>query len=86
MPLAPLSPAPLRPALPTCRPSPPPLPRAAPQLLFSGGWDHTVLMWDLRLGRAVRSFSGPYVCGGDGLDVRGEQVRRNNGILPSSFC
>jgi hypothetical protein len=45
------------------------------QILVSGGWDRTVNMWDLRVHRAARSFSGPYICGGDNLDIRGEEVR-----------
>ncbi len=41
---------------------------------MSGGWDRTVNIWDLRLARAVRSVAGPYICGGDNLDIRGNEV------------
>lgn len=42
-------------------------------LLLSGGWDNQVLMWDMRVGQAVRSIYGPHLCG-DALDVRGDRV------------
>ena len=32
----------------------------------SGGWDNTVILWDIRSGSVVRSFFGPSICG-DGL-------------------
>jgi WD40 repeat protein len=32
-------------------------------MLLSGGWDNNVKIWDLRMGAAVRSIYGPYVCG-----------------------
>jgi len=44
-----------------------------PNVLVSGGWDHTVLIWDLRVRRSVRSIYGPYVCG-DSLDVKGDTI------------
>ncbi|KXZ46999.1 hypothetical protein GPECTOR_39g493 [Gonium pectorale] len=40
-----------------------------PQVLLSGGWDNRVLVWDLRVHRAVRSISGPHICG-DAIDVQ----------------
>lgn len=43
------------------------------QVLLSGGWDRTVQIWDIRVGKSVRSIFGPYVCG-DALDVRGNKV------------
>jgi COMPASS component SWD3 len=36
----------------------------------SGGWDHTLQIWDVRVNRSVRSIYGPYVCG-DSIDVHG---------------
>jgi len=44
---------------------------AAADVLYSGGWDMTVQVWDRRAGPgSVRSLFGPYLCG-DALDVRG---------------
>ena len=37
-------------------------------MLVSGGWDHTVLLWDLRTGLVERSWLGPKIWG-DTLDV-----------------
>lgn len=37
-------------------------------LLVSGGWDNTLLIWDLRSGKAVRSIFGPHICG-DSIDL-----------------
>jgi COMPASS component SWD3 len=37
-------------------------------LLVSGGWDKTVLVWDIRTGEAVKSIFGPYI-GGESLDI-----------------
>jgi WD40 repeat protein len=37
-------------------------------IIFSGGWDNKVLMWDLRTSKAVRKFGGPIICG-DSIDV-----------------
>ena len=42
-------------------------------LIISGGWDNTVLVWDARIGRAVRSIFGPHICG-DSLDMAGYEV------------
>jgi WD40 repeat protein len=44
-----------------------------PSLLFSGGWDNTVQMWDIRSQTSVGCFPGPHICG-DALDVRGHFV------------
>ena len=43
-----------------------------PSLLFSAGWDNTVLVWDTRAGRSSRTLYGPHVCG-DALDLRGSE-------------
>lgn len=43
------------------------------QLLVSGGWDKTALVWDLRVARAVRKIYGPYMCG-DSIDVSGSTL------------
>ena len=37
-------------------------------MLLSGGWDNKVKIWDIRMGAAVRSIYGPYICG-DALDI-----------------
>lgn len=37
-------------------------------LCVSGGWDKTVLVWDIRTGEAVKSIFGPYI-GGESLDI-----------------
>jgi len=42
-----------------------------PNTLVSGGWDRTVQIWDLRVGQAVRSIYGPYVCG-DAIEIDAE--------------
>ena len=39
-------------------------------VLMSAGWDNTLLVWDVRVGRTVRTMYGPHVCG-DALDVDG---------------
>jgi WD40 repeat protein len=44
-----------------------------PNLLVSGGWDNTVLLWDLRSSKVVASVYGPHICG-DGLDIRDGQI------------
>ncbi|TNV84625.1 hypothetical protein FGO68_gene12554 [Halteria grandinella] len=38
-------------------------------LIYSGGWDRHVILWDLRAGSRVASLSGPLICG-DALDTR----------------
>lgn len=44
-------------------------------ILVSGGWDNTVLVWDVRAGHCVRSIYGPHICG-DGIDIdpTGKQI------------
>ena len=42
---------------------------ALPSIMFSGGWDNKVIMWDTRTGNGTMSFGGPNICG-DSLDVR----------------
>ena len=39
-----------------------------PHVLFSAGWDNTVLVWDVRVRRTSAVLYGPHVCG-DALDV-----------------
>ena len=41
--------------------------------LFSAGWDDTIQMWDLRMGKGVRSMFGSHVCS-DTLDVCGNYL------------
>lgn len=38
-------------------------------ILLSGGWDHTIQVWDLREGGAIRSIYGPKICG-DSIDIK----------------
>lgn len=39
-------------------------------VLFSGGWDRTVKMWDRRTKNGlVNTIHGPFICGGDAIDV-----------------
>jgi WD40 repeat protein len=40
-------------------------------LLFTGGWDRTVKMWDRRTEKGiVNNIVGPFLCGSDALDVK----------------
>jgi COMPASS component SWD3 len=39
-----------------------------PNVIFSGGWDQNLVIWDLREGKPVNSIFGPLICG-DGIDV-----------------
>jgi WD40 repeat protein len=39
-------------------------------LLYSGGWDDSIQMWDLRTNRSIRSVVGAHVCS-DTLDAHG---------------
>ena len=32
-------------------------------ILYSGGWDNTIQIWDLRMKLSVRSIYGPHICG-----------------------
>lgn len=40
-----------------------------PNIIFTGAWDSTVLMWDVRSGIAEKLFGGPLISG-DTVDVR----------------
>lgn len=44
-----------------------------PFTLYSSGWDDTIQVWDLRVGRSVRSLFGAHVCS-DSLDIFGQQL------------
>lgn len=49
-----------------------------PNLFFTGGWDSTVRLWDVRLKDTyVRKFSGPSVSA-DSLDLRGDVLLVGN--------
>ena len=47
-------------------------------MLVSGGWDNTVLLWDLRTPKCAGSIYGPHICG-DSIDIR------DGNILASSY-
>lgn len=39
-------------------------------ILFTGGWDRSVKIWDRRTQRGyVNSLNGPFICGSDAIDV-----------------
>ena len=42
-----------------------------PNILFSGGWDNTMQVYDIREKGPVASIFGPHVCG-DAIDVRND--------------
>lgn len=44
-----------------------------PFLMYSGGWDDTIQVWDFRVGRSIRSLFGPHVCS-DSLDIYQKQL------------
>lgn len=45
-----------------------------PHLVYSGGWDKIVSIFDTRMNRPVAHISGPYLSGGDTMDMK-------NGLL-----
>jgi len=47
--------------------------RDDPNILLTGGWDSTVMVWDLRSKRAVRSFFGPHIAG-EALDTQNDSI------------
>ena len=49
-----------------------------PGVLFSGGWDNTVLVWDVRVRHTTAVLYGPHVCG-DALDVHPDGRRLMTG-------
>ena len=44
-----------------------------PNILFSGGWDCNIFIWDLRTGGSVNYLSGPMICG-DSMDLRNHEL------------
>ena len=44
-----------------------------PNLLYSGGWDCSVFLWDLRIATQVHNIYGPQISG-DCLDVSETQI------------
>jgi WD40 repeat protein len=47
--------------------------------LISGGWDSVIHLWDVRLGKSVKSVFGPHVAG-DSIDFQ------NNNILIGCYA
>lgn len=47
-------------------------------ILVSGGWDHTIQVWDLREGQSVRNIYGPKIYG-DAIDV-------HEGLILTGSC
>lgn len=40
-------------------------------LLFTGGWDRTVKIWDKRTSKGfINTINGPFICGSDAIDVK----------------
>lgn len=49
-----------------------------PNLFFTGGWDSTVRLWDVRVNDTfVRKFSGPSISA-DSLDLKGDVLLVGN--------
>lgn len=46
-------------------------------ILYSGGWDHTVQIWDQRVGHAVQSIHECHIYG-DSLDIRNQVLMVGN--------
>ena len=42
-------------------------------MLLSGGWDNSMILWDLRSSRAVDYMFGPHVCG-DSIDISDKEI------------
>ena len=48
-----------------------------PNILLSGGWDVTIYIWDLRIGKSIGYLYGPHIFG-DALDVHGDTILTGN--------
>jgi len=44
-----------------------------PNILLTGGWDSSVMIWDLRCKAAVRAIFGPHIAG-EALDIQNETI------------
>lgn len=44
-----------------------------PNLIYSGGWDCSVNIWDIRTAKCTGSIFGPQICG-EAIDVSGTQL------------
>jgi len=44
-----------------------------PNILLTGGWDNSVMIWDMRLKEVARSFYGPHIAG-EALDIQNETI------------
>lgn len=42
-----------------------------PNLMFSGGWDNTILLYDIRAKQVQNYLYGPHICG-DAMDMKGD--------------
>lgn len=56
-----------------------------PNIIFSGGWDNSLQVWDIRTQLSIRALIGPHVCG-DSVDINGTMImagswRTNNQLM-----
>jgi COMPASS component SWD3 len=45
----------------------------SPNLIYSGGWDCMVNIWDLRTGRCSGTIFGPQICG-EAIDIKDDSI------------
>ena len=51
-------------------------------MVYSGGWDNTVITWDIRSGKPVQNVYGPHIYGDGiatcGMDILTASYRQND--------